>query len=266
MSDLDQCVMRVDGLVMLFGGLIAVNNVSLNLSSGSILAVIGPNGAGKTTLFNCLTGFYRPRAGTIAIRTDDGSWLSLVGQQPHKFTMAGIARTFQNTRLFKEMSVLENVMVARHCRMNSGIFGAIFRSKAVQREEQACVTRAYELLAEVNLTAEANNLAGNLPYAAMRRLEIARALATEPKVLMLDEPAAGMNPQETKELELLLGCLQKDHDFALLLIEHDMRLIMSLAQKILVLNYGSPIAEGTPAQVRSHPEVLQAYLGTSLDA
>lgn len=255
-------ILRVNSLSMSFGGLVAVSNLLFELETGGILAVIGPNGAGKTTLFNCLTGVYRPTAGVIELRDKGGAWRRLNGLKPNQFTEAGIARTFQNVRLFKGMTALENVMIARHCRTRTGIAGAIFRTKRARKEERECVAYAYQMLDRLGLAAHADSLASSLPYAHMRRLEIARALATEPKVLMLDEPAAGMNPYETDQLEQLILDLQREHKFSLLLIEHDMRLVMSIAKKIMVLNYGLLLTEGTPEHVRSHPEVVRAYLGS----
>lgn len=244
-----------------FGGIRALDNLDLEVRSGEIAALIGPNGAGKTTFFNCLTGIYTPTKGEIHLnRSDGGKPVDLKGLLPNKVTEHGLARTFQNIRLFSNMTVLENVMIGRHCRTSAFILGAIFRGKKTQKEEKGIVERSQQILEKVGLLEYADEYAKNLPYGAQRRLEIARALATEPALLLLDEPAAGMNPQETSELDDLIKEILKD-GLAILLIEHDMKLVMSLSDRIYVVDYGKKIAEGTPSEIRSNPDVIRAYLG-----
>lgn len=249
-----------------FGGLAANSDISFALEKGMIKGLIGPNGAGKTTLFNCLTGIYTPTSGDILLNAPGGKTRRLNGLKINAITALGVARTFQNIRLFGGMTVLENVMIGRHPRSSSGILGAIFRPPATRREERDIVDKSYALLESIGLGDSANELASNLPYGAQRRLEIARALATEPRVLLLDEPAAGMNPQETNELEGLLTRLQAAHELSILLIEHDMKLVMNLAENIFVLDYGEEIARGAPQEIRNNPAVIKAYLGEEDDA
>ncbi len=256
-------VLEIRDLSQNFGGLRALNDLSLTVNKGEIVAVIGPNGAGKTTFFNCITGIYTPTEGEMLLYGADGSKIRLNGRKAHEITMLGMARTFQNIRLFSEMTVLENVMLGRHCRTQAGILGAILRDKKSRREEQETVDSSYRLLEQVNLAELWNEKARNLAYGAQRRLEIARALATEPRVLLLDEPAAGMNPQETLELEGLIRKIRAEMDISLMLIEHDMNMVMSLSDRIYVMEYGSCIAEGKPAEVSANPRVIKAYLGES---
>lgn len=259
-------ILEVKDLTMDFGGLRALNQVNLHIQKGEIAALIGPNGAGKTTLFNCLSGIYKPTKGGIVLYPTNNKPMRLDGLKINVITKLGVARTFQNIRLFGGMTVLENIMIGRHTRSHTGIIGAIFRPQSARNEEKAIVDKSYSVLEYMGLTACVNELAKNLPYGAQRRLEIARALATDPQVLLLDEPAAGMNPQETNELDTLIARLQKDFELSILLIEHDMKLVMNLAQNIFVLDYGEEIARGTPQEIRNNPAVIKAYLGEEADA
>ena len=256
-----QPVLEVTGLSQNFGGLRAISDLDFLVNEDEIVALIGPNGAGKTTFFNCITGIYKPTEGEVYLRGRDGTRTRLVGKKAHEITALGMARTFQNIRIFPDMTVLENVMVGRHCRTRAGILGAILRDARTRREEQETVDYSYELLRNLHLEHLYAEKARNLAYGAQRRLEIARAMATEPRLLLLDEPAAGMNPQETQELEELVKRIRTEHRLAILLIEHDMNMVMSMSDRIYVMEYGSPIASGTPQQVRNNPHVIKAYLG-----
>ncbi len=248
-------LLQAESIGKRFGGVHALTDVTFGIRAGEIYGLIGPNGAGKTTLFNVLTGFTAPDTGRIAL---DGR--ALDGLEPNVITRLGIARTFQNIRLFANLSALENVMIGRHARARAGVAGAIFRSAAQRAEEAAIETRALELLEYVGIGERANLLAKNLSYGDQRRLEIARALATEPRLLALDEPAAGMNATETRALSTLLERIRAD-GVTLFLIEHDMRLVMGLCDRVLVLDFGRRIAEGPPHQVQHDPTVVAAYLG-----
>ncbi len=254
-------ILNVEKLSMDFGGLRALDHVDMKIRKGEIAALIGPNGAGKTTFFNCITGIYPPTAGKIEINPDGRQPVSLNGMRPNVVTEHGLARTFQNIRLFPNMTVLENVMIGRHCRLKSGILGSIFKPPATREEEKRVVADSYEILEKIELAHYVNELAKNLPYGAQRRLEIARALATKPFLLLLDEPAAGMNPQETKELDDLIIRIRDTEKVSILLIEHDMKLVMSLSDNIFVMDYGKLIAYGAPERIKSNPDVIKAYLG-----
>lgn len=242
-------------LTMVFGGLAALNSVDIKINEGEILSLIGPNGAGKTTLFNLLTGVYSPTQGTISFKQRE-----IKNLKPYDITKMGIARTFQNIRLFGEMSVLDNCIIGQHCRTRTGIFGAIFKPPATKREEKKAIDKAMEILNFMGLGDVAREKAKNLPYGKQRRLEMARALATDPDLLLLDEPAAGMNPQETNELIELIDKLN-DMGKTVLLIEHDMKLVMGISKRIMVLDYGKKIADGPPETIRNDERVIRAYLG-----
>jgi branched-chain amino acid transport system ATP-binding protein len=258
--------LEVKKLTLNFGGLRALHNVSLEMRKGQIAALIGPNGAGKTTLFNCLSGIYAPGSGDILIYPRQNKPKRINGLKINRITELGVARTFQNIRLFGGMTVLENVMVGRHCRSRAGIAGAVLRTGHTQNEEEEIVGKSYQLLEKMKLAPCVNELARNLPYGSQRRLEIARALATDPFILLLDEPAAGMNPQETEELRELIVRLSGEDNLSILLIEHDMKFVMNLAQQIFVLDYGEKIACGSPLEIRNNPIVIKAYLGVNADA
>jgi len=259
-------ILNVEKITMRFGGLKALDNLDLEVNEGEIVALIGPNGAGKTTFFNCVTGIYPPTAGDVLIKPPGKSSERINGLKPNEVTERGMARTFQNIRLFGSMSVLENVMIGRHCRLKSGIASAIFRPRSTVDEEKQLIKDSYEVLEKIGLSKYVNELAMNLPYGAQRRLEIARAMATDPFLLLLDEPAAGMNPQETKELDDLIVWIRDNENISILLIEHDMKLVISLSDKIFVMDYGKKIAEGTPEQIKTNPVVIKAYLGEDADA
>lgn len=251
-----QPLLLVNNLCMRFGGLLAVNNVALILNQGEIVSLIGPNGAGKTTVFNCLTGFYRPTSGSIKLR--DRELAGLAGQQ---IARMGVVRTFQHVRLFKEMTVVENLLVAQHQHLKSGVFAGLLKTPKFRRAEADALERAAVWLERVGLLEFANRQAGNLAYGQQRRLEIARCMVTRPELLMLDEPAAGLNPKETDELNELIADLRCHHQVSVLLIEHDMKLVMDISDRIYVVNQGTPLAQGSPEEVRNNPDVIRAYLG-----
>jgi len=251
-------ILEASGVIMRFGGLTAVRDVSLTVNSGEIVGLIGPNGAGKTTFFNCLTGLYVPTEGTVSYKG------TVLPPKPHLVTKAGIARTFQNIRLFANMTVLENVLVGRHTRTKEGLLSAVIRGPGYHRAEAASRARAMELLEFTGLAAKAEHLARNLPYGEQRKLEIARALASEPGLLLLDEPTAGMNPQETRTTEELVFAI-RDQGIAILVIEHDMRFIFNLCDRVAVLVQGEKLVEGTAEVVQSDERVIAAYIGTPFE-
>lgn len=252
---MSQPLLSVNGLMMRFGGLLAVNNVNLELYPQEIVSLIGPNGAGKTTVFNCLTGFYKPTGGTILLR--DQHLEGLPGQQ---IARMGVVRTFQHVRLFREMTVIENLLVAQHQQLKTGLFSGLLKTP-LSVAPRAKRSTAATWLERIGLLEHANRQASNLAYGDQRRLEIARCMVTQPEILMLDEPAAGLNPKETKELDELIAELRNHHNTTILLIEHDMKLVMGISDRIYVVNQGTPLANGTPEQIRNNPDVIRAYLG-----
>ena len=249
-------VLEAKNLGIAFGGLRALQDVQFSIGEKEIIGLIGPNGAGKTTVFNLLTDVYVPTEGTITLENQ-----KIVGKKTYQITQGGISRTFQNIRLFKDISVIDNVKIAMNFQMKYSVLSGIFRLPAYRREEERVDKRAHELLQVFNLDEKAEDLAKNLPYGQQRKLEIARALATNPKVLLLDEPAAGMNPTETKELMETIRLIRDRFGIAILLIEHDMNFVMGICERIYVLDYGKVIAEGNPEEIRNNPRVITAYLG-----
>ena len=253
---MSEYLLEVKDLCMRFGGLLAVDNVGFNVRPQEVFAIIGPNGAGKTTVFNCISGFYQPSGGSVVL---DGQ--SIAGHSSHQVANHGVVRTFQNVRLFKSMTALENLLVAQHRTGKASLLGGLFNTPGYRRAEQEKIDNALQWLDVMGLRQFANREAGNLAYGHQRRLEIARCMITKPRVLMLDEPAAGLNPQEKKDLQQLIDQLRKQYGVAVLLIEHDMSLVMGVSERILVMEYGKPIALGLPEAIRNDERVIKAYLG-----
>ncbi len=263
---IDELIFNVENITLRFGGVVSLNNVSLEMRRGEILAVIGPNGAGKTSLFNSLTGVYQPQEGRITLSAKSGRSVSVIGMKAHRVSSLGVARTFQASRIFGALTTFENVKIGAESHRGIGIAGAMVRGPRTRHGERESDELAVDLLDFVGLRSKANLLASSLSYGDRRRLEIARALATRPQVLLLDEPAAGTNPSEKLELTELIRKVRDERGVSILLIEHDMKLVMALAERLYVLNFGSVIAEGTPEEIRANEAVIEAYLGAASTA
>lgn len=253
---MSQLLLDVNGLTMRFGGLVAVNRVNLKVKNRQIVSIIGPNGAGKTTVFNCLSGFYIPTEGSVMFNGKE-----VAGLKDFQISRKGLVRTFQHVRLFSKMTVIENMLVAQHRHLNTNLMAGLLKTSSYRRLEQEAMDRAAYWLKEVDLLEFANREAGNLSYGQQRRLEIARCMVTQPELLLLDEPAAGLNPNETKELDELIVRLRDEHEISILLIEHDMGLVMGISDHIYVIAQGTPLADGTPDEIKNNPDVIKAYLG-----
>lgn len=261
-------ILRAENITMKFGGVVAVDDFSFHVDDNEIVALIGPNGAGKTTVFNMVTGVYRPTSGKVYIRDENNQehFEDITGKTPDKITKKGMARTFQNIRLFKEMTVLENVLVAKHFSIHANFISATLRFPNARKEEKRVQNEAVELLKRLHLDKFKDDLATSLPYGLQRHLEIARALATSPRLLLLDEPAAGMNPQETVELTHFIRQIKDEYNLSIFMIEHHMDLIMDISERIYVLNFGKLISHGSPEVIQNDPVVIEAYLGGDIDA